>query len=60
MSLEAVEEFLQEAVIMREFNHQNVMSLLGVSVSEEKPCVLLPLLSNGDLKKYLKNQSLVS
>ena len=53
MNNEVVEEFLQEAIIMKKFNHTNVMSLFGVSVHNDKSCVILPLMINGDLKSYL-------
>ena len=48
-----IQEFLMEAVIMKKFNHPNVLKIFGVSVYEDKPCIILPLMSNGDLKKYL-------
>ena len=48
-----IHEFLMEAIIMKMFNHPNVLKTFGVSVYEEKPCIILPLMSNGDLKKYL-------
>ncbi len=47
------EDFLFEAVIMRKFNHPNILSLCGVSVHDNKPCVVLPLMKNGDLKHYV-------
>ena len=50
-----IEEFLQEAMMMKNFNHPNVMSLIGVSLHEEKPCTLMPLMSNGDLKTFLSH-----
>ena len=45
---------------MKEFNHPNVMSLIGISVHEDKPCVILPLMSNGDLENYLRKHSEVN
>ncbi len=54
-----VEEFLSEVVIMRKFKHPNVMKLLGVTVHEDKPCIVLPLMMI-DLKRYLKQNRLVS
>lgn len=56
----SVEEFLREAVVMRQLDHPHVLSLVGVSVHEDKPCVLLPLMSNGDLKTYLTHHHEVS
>ncbi len=46
------------AIIMKKFKHPNVMKLLGVTVHEEKPCIILPLMKM-DLKKHLKQNVLV-
>ena len=54
------EEFIREAIVMRMFSHPNVLSLLGVSVYEDIPCVILPLMSNGDLKTYMLKHHSVS
>ena len=48
------DEFLREAIIMKQFDHPNVLCLLGVSVYEDIPCVILPFMSNGDLKTYMR------
>ena len=60
MNNQVVEDFLQESVIMKQFNHPNVLSLIGVSVHNDKPCIILPLMSNGDLYRYLKKHEKVS
>ena len=60
MTNQVVEDFLQEATILMKFNHPNVLTLIGVSIHNNKPCVILPLMSNGDLKNYLKNNISVS
>lgn len=57
---ETIREFLNEALIMKKFNHPNVLNLLGISAHEEKPCVILPLMVNGDLKNYLRAKKSVS
>ena len=51
---QVIETFLQEVVIMRQFNHPNVLSLIGVSVHDNKPCALLPLMANKNVKSFLK------
>ena len=48
-----IQDFLQEALMMKNFKHPNVLSLIGISIHEEKPCALMPLMSNGDLKIFL-------
>ena len=55
LDLEVIEAFLKEGMLMRDFSHQNVLTLLGVTVDEYgTPMVVLPLMVNGDLRKYLK------
>ena len=45
---------------MRQFDHPNIMCIYGVSLNINKPCVILPLMSNGDLQRYLKDHDAVS
>ena len=56
----SVQVFLHEAVLMKQFSHQHILSLIGVSVHEDKPCALLPLMKNGDLKSYVTRHQDVS
>ena len=39
---EVIENFLQKVVIMRQFDHPNVLSLIGISIHNNKPCAILP------------------
>ncbi|XP_058860706.1 tyrosine-protein kinase receptor UFO-like isoform X2 [Acipenser ruthenus] len=54
-----MEDFLREAACMKEFDHRNVMRLIGVclqSVESEgfpSPVVILPFMKHGDLHSYL-------
>ncbi|XP_061828353.1 tyrosine-protein kinase receptor UFO [Nerophis lumbriciformis] len=54
-----MEDFLREAVCMKDFDHANVMRLLGVclqTVESEgypSPVVILPYMKHGDLHSYL-------
>ena len=50
-----MEEFISESAIMLEFDHPNVLQLLGVCFDTEDhlPLIVLPLMSNGDLKSFL-------
>ena len=42
---------------MKYFDHSNVLSLIGVSFdSENNPAMILPFMSNGDVKAYLLSQ----
>ena len=50
-----MEEFISESAIMLEFDHPNVLRLLGVCFDTEDrlPLIVMPLMSNGDLKSFL-------
>ena len=53
---EQVEEFVSESAIMIDFDHPNVLGLLGVCFDTDNglPLIVLPFMSNGDLKTYLQ------
>ncbi|KAG8444035.1 hypothetical protein GDO86_009286 [Hymenochirus boettgeri] len=53
-----IEEFLSEAACMKDFNHLNVIKLLGVCLEVgprriPKPMVILPFMEYGDLHSFL-------
>ncbi|XP_032870235.1 tyrosine-protein kinase receptor UFO [Amblyraja radiata] len=54
-----MEDFLREAVCMKEFDHPNVMRLLGVCLQNNEnegypsPVVILPFMKHGDLHSFL-------
>uniref|UniRef100_UPI00398F59A7 tyrosine-protein kinase receptor TYRO3 isoform X2 n=1 Tax=Pristiophorus japonicus TaxID=55135 RepID=UPI00398F59A7 len=56
---EDIEEFLREAACMKEFDHPNVIKVIGVSLQSRPhrrlpvPMVLLPFMKHGDLRTYL-------
>ena len=52
---EEIQEFISEAVVMLDFDHPNVMNLLGVCFDTEDhlPVIILPYMANGDLKSFL-------
>lgn len=52
--------FLQEATLMREFNHPNVLSLVGIVYDEESiPMVILPFMEHGDVKSLIRKDDKV-
>ncbi|KAM5142677.1 tyrosine-protein kinase Mer isoform 3-T3 [Callospermophilus lateralis] len=58
-----IEEFLSEAACMKDFNHPNVIRLLGVCIEMgsqgvPKPMVILPFMKYGDLHTYLLHSRL--
>ena len=52
---------MEEIVIMQQFNHTNVLRLLGVVVvGLSGPSIVMPFMANGNLGSYLKkNQETV-
>ena len=52
---------MEEIVIMQQFNHPNVLRLLGVVVvGFSGPSIVMPFMANGNLSSYLrKNQETV-
>ncbi|XP_068444439.1 tyrosine-protein kinase receptor TYRO3 [Clinocottus analis] len=58
-SQEDLHEFLREAEIMKNFDHENVVRLLGVTLQREQdsplpvPLVILPYMKHGDLRRFL-------
>lgn len=51
-----MEEFTAESVIMLDFDHPNVLKLLGVCFhgdNNKLPMIVLPFMANGDLKSFL-------
>jgi len=50
-------DFFREAVLMHEFNHPNILKLLGVCIEEEPLCMLFEYMELGDLNGYLRKNS---
>ena len=56
-----VRRFVDEAVRMKEFDHPNVLSLIGVALDfDNLPLVVLPFMRHGDLLSYIRNEAHVS
>ncbi len=51
-----VREFLQEGIRMENFDNERVMSLIGISFTENHyPMIIAPFMPRGDLLSYLRN-----
>lgn len=51
-----VHMFLKEALIMKDFSHDNVMQLIGLCFGiESLPLVVLPYMKKGDVLSYIRN-----
>ncbi len=49
--------FLEESMLMCNFDHPHVLGLIGISLdSNHSPYLLLPFMENGDLREFLKNK----
>ena len=56
-NLNAIKDLVAESSVMKQFNHPNVLSLLGVCVDpndDDVFKVVLPFMANGDLRSFLK------
>ena len=52
-----LQSFLQEALLMKDFQHPNVLTLIGVCLSfDAMPLVVLPFMPHGDLLTYIRNE----
>ncbi|KAI2654214.1 Proto-oncogene tyrosine-protein kinase ROS [Labeo rohita] len=47
-------EFLKEAYLMSQFNHPNILRLIGVCLRNEPHYLILELMEGGDLRSYLR------
>ena len=53
-------KFLEEGLLMKNFDHPNVLGLLGLTFdSEGQPLIVLPFMANGDLKSFVLKQNKV-
>lgn len=50
-------KFLEEALRMREFDHPNIVRLIGIALDkEDMPLVVLPFMKHGDLLTYIRDE----
>jgi len=57
VSLNSIKELMTEASIMKNLEHPNVLSLLGICIDTNDDNFLkmiIPFMGNGDLKKFLR------
>ncbi|KAK3602018.1 hypothetical protein CHS0354_038890 [Potamilus streckersoni] len=53
-----VEAFMSEAMIMMDFNHPNVLQLVGICLGmDDMPLVVFPYMKHGDVLSHIKNKN---
>ncbi len=55
-STNEIESFLAESLLMKDFDHPNILGLAGVCFADGVPYIILPFMANGSLKDFLKNK----
>ena len=55
---EEIEDFIAESAIMLDFNHPNILQLVGVcfDTGDKLPLIVVPFMANGDLRSFLKSK----
>lgn len=56
-SIEMHRLLFNEAEIMKDFKHENVLPLIGVALWASKPVIIMPFMQNRDLASYLRSPS---
>ena len=57
-SSSARNDFIHEAVLVHQFDHPNILKLLGVCFEKEPFCIAFEYMELGDLNKYLRNKAI--
>ncbi|XP_032874052.1 muscle, skeletal receptor tyrosine-protein kinase isoform X2 [Amblyraja radiata] len=53
-------DFQREAALMAEFDHSNIVKLLGVCAVGKPMCLLFEYMAHGDLNEYLRKRSSIT
>jgi len=52
-----VKKIIEEGVKMKQFNHPNIMSLIGLCIDAgPAPYIIMPFMANGSLLSYLRRE----
>ena len=53
----AKNDFIREAVLVNQFDHPNILKLLGVCFEQESYCIAFEYMELGDLNQFLRNKA---
>ena len=53
----AKNDFIREAVLVNQFDHPNILKLLGVCFEQEPYCIAFEYMELGDLNNFLRNKA---
>ena len=51
------EKFLQEAEILKQYNHPNIVRLIGIACDQEPVLIVMELMPGGSLLEYLRKRA---
>ena len=52
-----IDEIMEESLKMKHFDHQNILSLIGVCIeATPAPYIVMPYMSNGSLLEFLRKE----
>ncbi|XP_076466208.1 proto-oncogene tyrosine-protein kinase ROS-like [Babylonia areolata] len=54
------EEFLKEAILMKNFQHEHILGLLGVCLDNDPHFIIMELMEGGDLLSFLRSSRATS
>ena len=57
-SKQELRSLLNESLLMKEFDHPNIVGLLGVcfDTPDSYPYLIIPFMANGNIRDYLKDK----
>ena len=56
--MRGMRDFLREGLRMKDFNHANVLDLIGISFNDDNaPLILIPFMANGDLDTWMRDRA---
>ena len=57
---EQVKGMFEEALIMKQLDHENIVKVTGIALLRNQPHIIMPFMRNKDLKSHISNKQNVS